>query len=132
MAQIDRTLSALADPTRRRIVDLLAEQPRSVRDIGTQFSISAPALSRHLKVLRDSGVITDQRHAGDNRVRVYRLEQMALINLQGWLTQLEQFWGDQLQAFKQHAERDRPPAGPNAGHAGQGGSGTKGNKTDDH
>jgi DNA-binding transcriptional ArsR family regulator len=70
---VDRTLSALADPTRRRVVDLLRERPRRAGEIAQTFGMSRPAMSRHLRVLRTHGLVEEQRDAGDARARVYQL-----------------------------------------------------------
>jgi DNA-binding transcriptional ArsR family regulator len=72
-AQIDHTLVALADPTRRRVVDLLRKKPRRAGDIAAALSVSPPLLSRHLRVLRKSGLIENSEVEHDARVRVYRL-----------------------------------------------------------
>ena len=101
---IDRALSALSDPTRRSVVDLLRTQPRRAGELADELNMSAPALSRHLRVLRKSGVITDDAVEEDARVRLYRLQPETFATLRGWLDEVESFWGDQLQSFKSHAE----------------------------
>jgi DNA-binding transcriptional ArsR family regulator len=68
------------------------------------LAMTPPALSRHLRILRGSGLITDDEVEGDARVRLYRLRPEAFAPLQNWVTELEAFWGDQLQSFKRHAE----------------------------
>ena len=99
------TLSALADPTRRRIVELLRERPRRAGELVAAFEVSAPAISRHLRVLRRSGLVTDRGVEDDARLRVYRLEQEPFVALQAWLDQVQAFWTDQLGAFRDHVER---------------------------
>ena len=101
---IDRALSALSDPTRRAVVDLLRTQPRRAGELADALDMSAPALSRHLRVLRKSGVIIDDVVEEDARVRLYRLQPETFATLRGWLDEVESFWGDQLQSFKAHAE----------------------------
>ncbi|MEQ1519532.1 MAG: metalloregulator ArsR/SmtB family transcription factor [Usitatibacteraceae bacterium] len=103
-AAIDRTLAALSDPTRRAVVDLLRKQPRRAGELADSLGMSSPALSRHLRVLRQSGVIADDAIEEDARVRLYRLRPEAFATLHGWLDEVEAFWTDQLQAFKSHAE----------------------------
>src|SRR5262249_38394821 len=71
--QIDHTLLALADPTRRRVVELLRKKPQRAGDIATALSVSPPLLSRHLRLLRKSGLIENSEVEHDARVRVYRL-----------------------------------------------------------
>ena len=104
---IDATLAALADPTRRRIVELLRERPRRAGELVESFDVSAPAISRHLRVLRRSGLLQEQPHGADEdaRIRVYQLRHEPFIALQAWLDQVQAFWNDQLGAFKEHAER---------------------------
>jgi DNA-binding transcriptional ArsR family regulator len=73
---------AVADPTRRAVLDLLAEGELAVKDLQPAFSISQPALSQHLRVLREAGLVSERR-AG--RLRIYRLEAGPLADLRGWL-----------------------------------------------
>lgn len=101
---LDRTLAALADPTRRQIVHLLAAGPRSAGALGQEFTLSAPAISRHLKVLRQIGVVSAVADTQDNRVRVYQLQPEPLTELSQWLEQLQGQWQEQLQAFAEHVE----------------------------
>jgi DNA-binding transcriptional ArsR family regulator len=103
--RLDDTLSALADPTRRRVVDLLRERPRRAGELADAFRVSPPAMSRHLRVLRTRGLIEEERGGDDARVRVYRLRPEPFRDLQAWLSEVESFWSGQLGAFKAHAER---------------------------
>jgi len=106
--EVDRTFLALADPTRRKVVDLLRRGPRRAGDLAASFRVSAPAMSRHLRVLRRSGIIEEDTARGiddDARVRMYRLRREPFVGLRGWIDEVESFWGDQLSAFKAHAER---------------------------
>jgi DNA-binding transcriptional ArsR family regulator len=102
---VDRTLKALADPTRRRVVELLRTQPRRAGDIAAGLGMSAPATSRHLRVLHRSGLIEDVSVEDDARVRVFRLRPEPLAELSAWLSEVEQFWRVQLDAFTTHVER---------------------------
>ena len=101
---VDATLAALADPTRRRVVDLLRRRPRRAGELASAFRMSPPAMSRHLRVLRREGLVEEQRVEGDARVRVYRLRPERFRDLQAWLREVEAFWTEQLDAFKLHAE----------------------------
>ncbi len=103
--ELDQTLNALSDPTRRQIVNMLAEKSLSAGEIGKTFEISAPALSRHLRILRRSGLVDDERDPSDNRLRIFRLRLSPLSELQDWLEQVDDFWNLQLSAFKQYAEK---------------------------
>ncbi len=102
---IDQTLTALADPTRRWVVEQLRRGPRRAGALAAAGGLSAPALSRHLRVLRRVGLIEGTGVEHDARVRLYRLRQEPLSRLKAWLDEMESFWGDQLAAFKVHAER---------------------------
>lgn len=102
---IDETFSALSDPTRRAVIDLLRQNPCRAGEMANSLAMTPPALSRHLRILRGSGLITDDEVDGDARVRLYRLRPEAFAPLQNWISELEAFWSDQLQSFKQHAER---------------------------
>lgn len=108
---LDRTLLALAEPTRRGVIDLLREGPRRASEIADALSTTRPAMSRHLRVLRKAGLVSEEELPDDARARVYRLERAPFEELRGWLEEVEAFWGDQLASFKAHAEgksRGRP------------------------
>lgn len=113
-AGLDATLAALAEPTRRRVVDLLRERPRCAGDLATETHMSAPAMSRHLRVLRERGLVEESRDADDARRRVLRLRRRPFDDLQDWLARVESHWSDQLDAFQAHVEstgKDAPRAG---------------------
>ncbi len=101
---LDTTLMALADPTRRLVINALHQQPRRAGELVAMTSISAPAMSRHLKILRTCGLIAEQTVEHDARVRLYHLRPEAFVDLQGWLDEVQSFWADQLDAFKVHVE----------------------------
>ena len=93
-----KRLPALGEPHRLAVVHLLREAPRRPADLATELSISRPALSRHLRVLRKSGLVAEQTLEDDLRGRVYQLRREAFSELQEWLTEMEAFWNTQLQA----------------------------------
>ena len=101
---LDVTLAALGDPTRRRVIDLLLEGPRSAGDLATDAAMSPPAMSRHLRVLRGSGLVEVDTDAADARRRLYRLRPDPIVALQAWLDQVESYWSEQLGAFRAHAD----------------------------
>ena len=103
--RLEAALAALADPTRRSVLALLARGPRRAGDLAQALAMAPPSLSRHLRVLRRSGLIADEEPQHDARVRLYRLQPQAFGPLREWLDEIEAFWGDQLQALKAHAER---------------------------
>jgi DNA-binding transcriptional ArsR family regulator len=102
--QIDQWLSALADPTRRRIVEILSESPRTATEIHQAFPIAGPAVSRHLRVLREAAVLVQRDVPGDKRVRLYALAHDPIDGIGTWLQQLSSSstWGDQLGAFQDY------------------------------
>jgi DNA-binding transcriptional ArsR family regulator len=105
---LDRTLAALADPTRRRAVDLLRQRPRRPGELAEALRVSPPVISRHLRVLRNVGLVEDERgDPRDSRLRLYRLRREPFDDLRTWLDRVEAFWTEQLGAFKAHAERSR-------------------------
>lgn len=101
-AKLDRTLAALAVPCRRQIVDLLRERPRRAGELAGATRASFPAVSRHLRALRESGLVEEERDAFDSRVRVYRLRAQPIADLKAWLEQTESAWASQLGAFREH------------------------------
>ena len=110
---LDATLAALADPSRRQVVDLLRRGPRRAGDLASRMHMSPPALSRHLRILRTQGLIEEERVQDDARVRLYRLRRKPFRDLQGWLADVDVYWTDQLGSFKAHAEQSRKkPAAP--------------------
>ncbi len=115
LSEIDRTLAALADPTRRRVVDLLRKKPRRAGDLAAAFEMSAPAMSRHLRVLRQSGLVEEEALDEDARVRVYQLRPERFAAMRGWLDEVEGYWNDQLAAFKAQAERRKKDKSATAG-----------------
>ena len=102
--QIDATFVALADQTRRQVVQALLKRPHRAGELAEALGMSPPALSRHLKVLRRSGLIVEQGVEHDARVRVYTLSRSAFAPLRQWLQQVENLWDEQLRAFKVYAE----------------------------
>lgn len=105
MPNIDRTLASLADPARRQVVDLLRERPRRAGELAEAARTSFPAMSRHLKALRESGLVEEERDPIDSRVRVYSLRTGAISELRAWLEETEMLWSRQLAAFKTHIEK---------------------------
>jgi DNA-binding transcriptional ArsR family regulator len=107
VTDLDRTLAALADPTRRGVIDLLRRKPRRAGELAEAFEMSPPAMSRHLRVLRATGLVEEDHQGDDARVRTYRLRPERFQELGRWLGEVEAYWADQLAAFKAHAERTR-------------------------
>lgn len=107
MSDLDRMFAALADPTRRGVIELLRSGPRRAGEIAGALEASPPAMSRHLRVLRRSGIIEETREEDDARVHVYRLRQEPFSALRTWVEDVEALWAEELDAFRAHAERTR-------------------------
>ncbi len=103
---LDRTFAALADPTRREILQVLAAGEVAAGTLAARFPISAPAVSRHLRVLEDAGLIARRI---DGKHRRCRLETQALQSAQQWLEFYRGFWSGSLQQLADHFD---PPAQP--------------------
>lgn len=106
-ADVDRTLAALADPARRAIVDLIRDRELRPSEVADALAMSRPAMSRHLRVLRTAGLVSEETSGEDARARLIRLRPEPLAELRGWLEDVEAFWAAQLAGFKAHAERGR-------------------------
>ena len=108
------TLAALAHEIRARIVVMLASRPHTATELHDAFGIAAPAVSRHLRVLREAGIIEERRPDDDRRVRLYTLRAEPIGELATWLEELSRGWQAQLDSFKDfvalRTERAREPA----------------------
>jgi DNA-binding transcriptional ArsR family regulator len=92
-------MDALGDPTRRLIFEQLRNGPRSVGELAAGLPVSRPAVSQHLRVLKEAGLVTERRNGTR---RLYRLDPRGLEELRAYF---ERFWDDALEAFKDAAER---------------------------
>lgn len=97
-------LTALADPTRRRVVQLLQERPHRAGELAAASGTSAPAMSRHLRVLLQAGIVADERPPDDARARVFWLRPESIAPLREWLDELQAASEEQLASFKRHVE----------------------------
>ena len=107
MNELDSTLTALAEPTRRGIIERLSRRPHRAGELAAAFAMSAPAISRHLRVLRMHGLVEDERVERDARLRVFRLRREPLTDLATWLADMEAFWNEQLDSFQHHVATRR-------------------------
>jgi len=89
---------AVADPTRRAVLEYLLGRPHGVNELADHFDVSRPAISKHLRILKDARVVRERR---DGRNRIYELNPAGLIALREYF---DRFWGEALDAFKQAAE----------------------------
>lgn len=103
--ELTATLSALADPMRRAIVEHLARQPARPSELATALELSRPAVSRHLRVLRQAELISQEIGEEDGRARPITLRQEPFSQVHDWLAEVEAFWDDQLAAFQAYAEQ---------------------------
>ena len=95
---------ALADPTRRRVIELLGDRAHRAGELAKAAGTSAPVMSRHLRILLESGFVADERVPGDARLRVFRLRREPVLALEAWLDQLQAHWNEQLGSFKRYVE----------------------------
>ena len=101
---LDATFAALADPTRRRILEHLSKGKRRVTDLAAPFSISLPAVSKHLRVLRTAGLVDARQEA---QRRLYRIRPEPLAELDAWLASYRQLWSSHLDRLETHLEQRR-------------------------
>ena len=92
------TFTALADPTRRQIIESLAAGETSFGELADKFEMSRPAVSQHLKVLRDAGIVTAR---ADAQRRIYRLTDDSLDEVEAWLGRVRDFWSQRLDRLEQ-------------------------------
>jgi DNA-binding transcriptional ArsR family regulator len=107
----DLQLDALGDPTRRAILACLIDGPRAVRDLAAHFPVSRPAISQHLRILKNASLVVD-RASGTRRL--YQLNPQGFETLREYL---EQFWGQALSAFRREVEKPEKPVAPTHKHA---------------
>ena len=104
-ATLDRTLAALADPYRRQTIELLTERPRRAGELAEALRVAPSVMSRHLRVLRLCGLVTETHPEFDARVRIYALQSAPMAELRAWVAATERGWAEQLTAFREHLER---------------------------
>ena len=106
-SRIDKTFAALADPHRRYAVELLGERPRRAGELAEALGLPASAMSRHLRQLKQSGLVEETHPEFDARVRIYALKDGAMAELKRWLADTEAMWAAQLSRYKMHVEKKR-------------------------
>jgi DNA-binding transcriptional ArsR family regulator len=104
-------LEVIAEPTRRRILDAVREGERSVNDLVQQVGMHQPGVSRHLKVLRDAGLVAVRR---DAQRRMYRLRAEPLMELDAWLEPYRAEWAGRLDSLERHLRRTAKPIPPSS------------------
>jgi DNA-binding transcriptional ArsR family regulator len=93
--------AALADPTRVRILDLLSKRERSVGELVDQFELTQPAVSQHLRVLKDAGLVASRAEA---QRRVYSINPAPLRQLDHWLRRYRKFWAEEMDSLERHLD----------------------------
>lgn len=107
---MESSFGIIAEPNRRAILSLLASSEQSVSEIEQQLRMSQPAVSKHLKVLRDAGFVEARV---DAQRRVYRLRPEPLMGIDAWLAPFRRFWSARVDALEGHLDRmDRVPPNP--------------------
>jgi DNA-binding transcriptional ArsR family regulator len=100
---MDAAFATLADPVRRRVLDLLRQGECSAGDIERVLRVSQPATSKHLRALREAGLV---RVRADANRRLYRIDPAPLRELDAWVSQYRQFWADRLDALERHLDKE--------------------------
>ena len=103
---VDRILGALADPHRRRVIELLSVEPRRAGELAREVGLAPPSMSRHLRALREARLVDEVSPMDNARVRIYRLRPQPMAHLKAWLEEAEHAWTVQLDS----AGTDRPAA----------------------
>ncbi|ESQ82956.1 hypothetical protein AEAC466_15740 [Asticcacaulis sp. AC466] len=103
-ATLEQTLAALADPSRRRAIDLLCEGPLTAGELAREIGLTPAALSRHLRVLKGVGMIAEVPLYSDARLRAYALRPQPMATLKTWLLQNEARWMQQMDALSRSAQ----------------------------
>ncbi len=98
---LDTSLAALADPTRRRLLRLVGTRPRKAGELAESFRVSRPAVSKHLRVLREAGLVEVEPRG---RVRIYRLAPDGISEVRRWVEDTGRMWDSALDAFRAHVE----------------------------
>lgn len=100
------TFEVVAEPNRRRILELLRLGERAVNDLVDELDLAQPAVSKHLRVLREAGLVDVRR---DAQRRVYRLQPEPLVEIDDWLTPFREAWGRRLDALEAHLDTMEDP-----------------------
>ncbi len=105
MVTTEKVFRAIADPTRRRILDLLRGGEHSVGEIAGNFRVSRPAISKHLRLLRSAGLVATRRRGA---AHICALNARPLRAVDDWLRDYHAFWGESLRSLKKYLEEQKP------------------------
>jgi len=103
---LDATFAALADPTRRRILESLSHQQMRVKELAEPFAMSLPAVSKHLRVLEDAGLLKRRRLGREHHIQ---LESAPMQKAQAWIEQYRKFWEGSLDFLAEYLENENKP-----------------------
>lgn len=109
VAPLDGALAALADPIRRRTIELLALRPHRAGELAGVLGVTRPTMSKHLRTLRQGGLVVDASPSFDTRVRIYQLCQEPFSDLRRWLERTERGWTEQLGSFSTYVHERHEP-----------------------
>ncbi len=107
MGQAVRTFTALGDPSRCLVVEHLAQSPRSAGELAALAGLTKSAMSRHLRVLREAGLVDDERSPDDARVRMFRIRPEGFDETTNWWRSVQAHWERTLVSYAEHVERGR-------------------------
>lgn len=102
---LDRAFTALADRTRRSVIDLLRQAPLRAGDLAARLRVSPPALTRHLRLLRECRLVEETDDPDDGRASIYRLRRETFSHLREWVDHVEGLWAENLASFATHAAK---------------------------
>jgi DNA-binding transcriptional ArsR family regulator len=102
---VTTTFDLVAEPTRRRILDLVLDRERSVNDLVEHLQLSQPSVSKHLRVLREGGLVEVRQEA---QRRLYRVRPEPLAEIDAWLEPYRRYWAGRLDALERHLDRKEP------------------------
>lgn len=103
---MESAFAIIAEPNRRAILSLLAASERSVGDLEEELGLAQPSVSKHLRVLRDAGLVESRV---DTQRRLYRIRPEPLMEIDAWLTQFRRLWSSHVDALERHLDRIDPP-----------------------
>jgi DNA-binding transcriptional ArsR family regulator len=98
---LDAAFGALSDPTRREVLRLVGARPRPAGEIAESFDVSRPAVSKHLRVLRNAGLVEVEQVG---RTRIYRLRPGGIVDVRRWMDEADRVWEKALDSFRRHVE----------------------------
>jgi DNA-binding transcriptional ArsR family regulator len=99
---VEDVFIAIADPTRRQILQMLAQRPLPVKEMAARFPVSRPAISKHLRVLRNAGLVYEK---AQGRQHYYQLKAERLREVRDWVNYFDSFWQEKLLNLKKHVEK---------------------------